>query len=155
MLITAALVGAMYGRVQAKHRYSAIEALETTTIVLGNIQVENAMFVTESELMEQGWSISEDDLTFGEVIGKGGGGCVYKGSWGHVPVAIKVCYTASRSDESKYCTKSLAQVMLTLLQLCVCYVETLTAVSLARRYMHLCDDTGAARGDGRQGQLRL
>ena len=44
----------------------------------------------EIELMGQAWSIAEGDLTFGEVIGEGAYGRVYKGMWGYVEVAIKV-----------------------------------------------------------------
>jgi hypothetical protein len=40
--------------------------------------------------MGQAWSIAEEDLTFGAVIGEGAYGRVYSGMWGHVQVAIKV-----------------------------------------------------------------
>jgi hypothetical protein len=44
----------------------------------------------ENELMGQAWSIAEEDLTFGKMIGEGAFGRVHEGTWGHVPVAIKV-----------------------------------------------------------------
>ena len=44
----------------------------------------------ENELMGQAWSIAEEDLTFGKLIGEGAFGRVWDGTWGHVPVAIKV-----------------------------------------------------------------
>jgi Leucine-rich repeat (LRR) protein len=47
----------------------------------------------EVELMGQAWSIAMKDLTFGDVIGEGAYGRVWNGTWGHVPVAIKVLRT--------------------------------------------------------------
>ena len=37
----------------------------------------------------QGWQISEDQLVVSNAIASGVSGVVYKGQWGHIPVAIK------------------------------------------------------------------
>eukprot|EP00037_Helgoeca_nana_P029999 m.366293 g.366293 ORF g.366293 m.366293 type:complete len:997 (-) comp28093_c0_seq7:285-3275(-) len=57
--------------------------LELTERLLGDERTEN-------HFMEQAWSILEQDLTIGEVIGQGAYGTVYSASWGHIPVAVKV-----------------------------------------------------------------
>eukprot|EP00035_Acanthoeca_spectabilis_P010582 m.187131 g.187131 ORF g.187131 m.187131 type:complete len:1037 (+) comp15068_c0_seq7:243-3353(+) len=44
----------------------------------------------EKNRYSKAWSIAEQDLTFGEILGVGGFGRVYRGTWGHIPVAIKV-----------------------------------------------------------------
>jgi hypothetical protein len=77
------LVGVfVYMRKQRMYR-ETVTNLELTERLLGDEQKEN-------ELMGQAWSIEEEDLTFGPVIGEGAFGRVYKGAWGHVTVAIKV-----------------------------------------------------------------
>jgi hypothetical protein len=57
--------------------------LELTERLLGDEREENA-------LMAQGWRIAEDDLVYETVIGEGAFGRVYRGTWGHIQVAIKV-----------------------------------------------------------------
>lgn len=66
------------------------DELELTARLLGDVQDENTRVTEENVLMEQAWTIAESDLTFGESIGEGGFGTVFRGSWGHIPVAIKV-----------------------------------------------------------------
>lgn len=52
--------------------------------------MEKQLYAEENTRMEQAWSIAENHLTFGQVIGEGASGRVFRGTWGHIPVAIKV-----------------------------------------------------------------
>jgi hypothetical protein len=72
----------MYVRKKTALRHT-VTNLELTERLLGDER-------EEVELMGQAWSIAEEDLTFGAVIGEGAYGRVYSGMWGHVEVAIKV-----------------------------------------------------------------
>jgi len=64
--------------------------LELTEQLLGDEREEN-------ERMSFAWTIPEEDLHFETVIGVGAFGKVFRGSWGHIPVAIKVLH--SRIDD--------------------------------------------------------
>eukprot|EP00037_Helgoeca_nana_P031080 m.392601 g.392601 ORF g.392601 m.392601 type:complete len:1013 (+) comp28325_c0_seq15:255-3293(+) len=87
-IVTAA--GIQYGRKQSRRRAVALNELALTEQLLGDVQVEKDRFAHENDLMEQAWKIRVFDLHFGDVIGEGSYGRVFKGSWGHIPVAIKV-----------------------------------------------------------------
>lgn len=77
LLFVAATLGAMYGRRQAHRRAVTQSELELTEKLLDDVHDENV-------LMEQAWSIVEDDLTFGTVLGEGAFGRVHCGIWGYV-----------------------------------------------------------------------
>lgn len=76
------VVGLQYTRKNTALRVT-VSNLELTERLLDDERVE-------VELMGQAWSIGHEDISFGPVIGEGAYGRVYKGTWGHVPVAIKV-----------------------------------------------------------------
>lgn len=86
----AAAVGAVYGRRQSTTRARTQSELSLTERLLGDVQTEKDRIEGENSLMEQGWAIAEGDLAFGESIGEGAFGRVFRGMWGHIPVAIKV-----------------------------------------------------------------
>lgn len=88
-----AAVAFQYGRAQQRGRELAVNELELTERLLGDVRTEKDRVEEENELLTQAWSIAEDDLEFGKVIGEGAFGRVYSGRWGHIPVAIKVLRT--------------------------------------------------------------
>eukprot|EP00036_Acanthoecidae_sp_10tr_P019896 CAMPEP_0206306090 /NCGR_PEP_ID=MMETSP0106_2-20121207/10618_1 /ASSEMBLY_ACC=CAM_ASM_000206 /TAXON_ID=81532 /ORGANISM="Acanthoeca-like sp., Strain 10tr" /LENGTH=1445 /DNA_ID=CAMNT_0053736995 /DNA_START=267 /DNA_END=4604 /DNA_ORIENTATION=- len=83
------LVGLVLTVLYVRHKATRTELgetknyLELTEQLLGDER-------EEKEQMEQAWSIAESDLTIGDVIGEGAYGRVFRGTWGHIAVAIKV-----------------------------------------------------------------
>lgn len=55
-----------------------------TSFFCCTLQVEKDRFAHENDLMEQAWKIRVFDLHFGDVIGEGSYGSVFKGSWGYI-----------------------------------------------------------------------
>lgn len=90
ILLAAAAVGVFFGRQQSRRVVKTKTELELTERLLGDVTDEKERVVEENKQMEQGWSIAVDDLAFGGVIGEGAFGRVFRGSWGHIAVAIKV-----------------------------------------------------------------
>eukprot|EP00035_Acanthoeca_spectabilis_P008863 m.159399 g.159399 ORF g.159399 m.159399 type:complete len:1116 (+) comp14529_c0_seq3:71-3418(+) len=92
ILAIATAAGATYGRGQSRKRQHTEVALELTERLLGDVHYEKDLVTEEKERMEQAWVIEETDLAYGEVLGEGAFGCVYRGTWGHIAVAIKVLH---------------------------------------------------------------
>eukprot|EP00041_Stephanoeca_diplocostata_P039102 m.1587379 g.1587379 ORF g.1587379 m.1587379 type:complete len:870 (+) comp25329_c0_seq21:2567-5176(+) len=90
LLGAVAAIAVVFGRAQRRKRAKAQENLEMTEELLGSVEREKDRVVEENERMQQAWTIEEGDLKFAGVIGQGAFGTVYKGVWGHIPVAIKV-----------------------------------------------------------------
>eukprot|EP00040_Diaphanoeca_grandis_P013546 m.68521 g.68521 ORF g.68521 m.68521 type:complete len:998 (-) comp23966_c0_seq1:124-3117(-) len=93
MLMVSAVLGVVYGRSQSKKRNMTLGELELTELLLGDVTQEKQRINEERDRMQQAWRIAESDLKRGVVIGRGGNGTVYAGTWGHIPVAIKVLKT--------------------------------------------------------------
>eukprot|EP00035_Acanthoeca_spectabilis_P017699 m.371925 g.371925 ORF g.371925 m.371925 type:complete len:602 (+) comp16686_c1_seq8:1793-3598(+) len=90
LLLVVGMLGAGYGRTQKQQRYQTQTELELTERLLGDVQDEKEREIEEIADMEHAWAIAENDLGFGAVIGEGAYGRVFRGTWGHIPVAIKV-----------------------------------------------------------------
>lgn len=72
-----------YGRTQKRKRHRTQNELELTERLLGDVQDENERVTEEIADMEQAWVIRQADLKFGEVIGEGAYGSVFRGTWGY------------------------------------------------------------------------
>ena len=82
LVVVVMAAGIWYGRSQ-RVRYTLVtDELAMASQLLVGAQDENARFVEDAELMDQGFRISEEDLIFGDVIGVGGNGRVFAGTWG-------------------------------------------------------------------------
>jgi hypothetical protein len=86
-------------KTSTRELHSTKSHLELTEILLGDVKDEKERFAEENELMEQGWLIAQEDLAFGDVIGEGSFGRVFKGLWGFIPVAIKVLRSPLDDDD--------------------------------------------------------
>eukprot|EP00040_Diaphanoeca_grandis_P005757 m.34358 g.34358 ORF g.34358 m.34358 type:complete len:973 (-) comp16966_c0_seq1:140-3058(-) len=93
LLVTSTLVGVVYGRTQSTKRNMTQGELEMTELLLGDVTQEKDRINEEKTRMQQAWVIDESDLKMYDVIGVGAYGTVFAGTWGHIPVAVKVLRT--------------------------------------------------------------
>ena len=88
VLIGGIAIGIVVWRRHANKKFDeTFESFELTTKLLGDEREAN-------ERMRQAWQISEDELTVEEKIAAGATGEVFRGRWGHIPVAIKMQHEA-------------------------------------------------------------
>lgn len=75
LLLAAATVGGVYGWSERGERAKTVQELEMAEHLLADVQDEN-------ERLEQAWSIENEDLQYGVVVGEGAFGRVFRGNWG-------------------------------------------------------------------------
>lgn len=93
ILAIATAAGATYGRGQSRKRQHTEVALELTERLLGDVHYEKDLVTEEKERMEQAWVIEETDLAYGEVLGEGAFGRVYRGTWGYAVSCTRGSFT--------------------------------------------------------------
>ena len=88
VLVGGIAIGIAVWRRHANKKFDeTFESFELTTKLLDHEREAN-------ERMRQAWQISEDELVVAEKIAAGATGEVYRGRWGHIPVAIKMQHEA-------------------------------------------------------------